>query len=116
MSWDISFLPEAQKDLYSLDGSVILLIRKAIKKVSVNPLPDYEGGYGKPLGNHHGLNLTGFLKIKLKDSGLRIVYMLVRTETQMKIIVIGARADEEVYEIAYKRKVKYFPDSDHDPE
>lgn len=103
MTWNVQYLPEALKDLHDLDGSQRLLVRKAIAKVSKNPLPIYENGYGKPLGNKNGLDLTGFLKIKLRASGLRIVYKLVRTEDFMLIIVIGARADEEVYEIAADR-------------
>ncbi len=73
---------------------------KAINKVKENPLPQNEGGYGKPLGNKHGLNLTNLLKIKLRGEGIRIVYKLVRTETQMLIIVIGVREDEEGYDLA----------------
>ena len=66
-----------------------------------------EGGYGKPLGSKSGTDLSGLLKIKLRDAGLRIVYKLVRTETSMLIIVIGARADDAVYKIAEKRAHKH---------
>ena len=66
-----------------------------------------EGGYGKILGNKNKTNLSGFLKIKLRGAGLRIVYQLRRTETSMMIIVIGVRADEEVYELAQKRVLKH---------
>ena len=103
MSWNVKYLPEAEKDLQKLDGSQRILIAKALVKVSQNPLPDYEGGYGKPLGNKDGNNLSGFLKIKLKKAGLRIVYQLVRTESEMYVIVIGARSDEEVYDTARRR-------------
>ena len=66
-----------------------------------------EGGYGKPLGNKGGINLSGFLKIKLRDLGIRVVYKLVRTETQILIIIIGARVDDEVYEAAKDRIEKH---------
>jgi mRNA interferase RelE/StbE len=62
-----------------------------------------EGGYGKPLGNKGGTDLTGFLKIKLRGSGLRVVYKLVHTESEMLIVVVGARADNEVYETAEQK-------------
>ena len=65
-----------------------------------------EGGYGKPLGSKGGTDLSGLFKIKLKAAGLRIVYKLIRTETEMLIVVIGARADDEVYQIAEKRARK----------
>lgn len=106
MTWELAYLPEAEKDLKDLDGSQRILVRKAIKKVQQNPLPVEENGYGKPLGNKNGTNLSGFLKIKLKSAGLRIVYKLQRTESTMLVIVIGVRADEEVYETAQKRAIK----------
>jgi len=72
--------------------------------VAQNPLPQNEGGYGKPLGNKQGKNLTGFCKIILMKLGIRVVYELIRTDEIMEIIVIAARADEEVYDIAAKRR------------
>ena len=107
MNWKLVYLPEAEKDFISLDGSQRILVRKALKKVQQNPLPVDELGYGKPLGNKMGSSLSGFLKVKIRSAGLRIVYKLIRTETTMLIIVIGARADDEVYEIAEKRARKY---------
>ena len=103
MSWEVEYLPEANQDLKNLDGSQKILVLKAIKKVKQNPLPIYEGGYGKPLGNKNGTDLSGFLKVKLKSAGLRVVYKVVRRDDKMLIIVIGAREDEEVYGIAQKR-------------
>ena len=104
---ELEYLPEAEKDLKGLDGSQRNLVLKAIKKVQQNPLPVDEQGYGKPLGNHNSTNLAGLLKIKLRSAGLRIVYQLRRTKTSMMIIVIGVRADEEVYELAQKRVLKH---------
>ena len=107
MSWTLKFLPEAQKDLKRLSGSERILVVKAIEKVRENPVSVYEGGYGKPLGNKGGTNLTGLYKIKLKNAGLRVVYKLIRAETEMLIVVIGARADNEVYETAEHRAKKH---------
>lgn len=104
MSWDVQYLPEAERDLKELDGIQRILVRKAIKKVQQNPLPQSEGGYGKPLGHKGGRDLTNLLKIKLKASGIRIVYSLIRQDEKMVIIVIGIREDEEVYDIANARK------------
>lgn len=67
MSRDVKYLPEA---LRKLDGSQKILIQK----VCQNPLPENEGGYGKLLGNKNNTNLSGFLKVKLRGAGLRIVY------------------------------------------
>lgn len=73
----------------------------------VNYLPVQDGGYGKSLGNKQGNNLSGFLKIKLKNAGIRIIYKIIRTETQMLIIVIGMCTDEQVYNEARHRIEKY---------
>lgn len=107
MKWEIFYLPEAQKDLQALDGSQRKLILKALQKVRQNPLSIYDGGYGKPHGNMNGNDLTGFLKVKLKACGLRIVYKLIQVDDAMLIVVIGAREDAAVYEIAQKRIKKH---------
>lgn len=107
MSWTVKYLPEAVKDLRNLDGSPRKLVRKAIDKVSENPLPASEGGLGKPLGNKGDNNLTGLLKIKLRSAGIRIVYKIIRQDNDMIIIVIGAREDDEVYDIAKQRAAKH---------
>lgn len=107
MSWGVVYLPEAEKDILALARNQQIIVHKAIKKVKQNPLPQSEGGYGKPLGHKRGTNLTNFFKIKLRGAGIRIVYKLVRIERQMLIVVVGVREDEEVYEIASKRKNLY---------
>ena len=107
MNWTLKYLPEVEKYLKQLSGNQRILVQKAIKKVIVNPLPVNEGGYGKPLGNKRNTDLTGLLKIKLKNAGIRIVYKLIRTKTEMLIIVIGARADNDVYEAAQHRADKH---------
>ena len=104
MNWSIEFLPEAQDDLKKLDGSVRPQILKGIQKVSQNPL---SGGYGKPLGNQSGTDLSGLMKIKFKKVGIRVVYKIEKIENVMKIIIISARTDNQVYEEAEKRRKKY---------
>ena len=101
--WDVKYLPEALDDLDELDGSQRKLVLKSIEKVRKNPLSQQEGGYGKLLGKRGNTDLTGFLKIKLRASGLRLVYKVIKQEDRMLIVVIGAREDKEVYSIADKR-------------
>ena len=93
MNYQVKFTPKAEKDRAAFNKYQREQINNAIRKVSQNPLPQNEGGYGKPLGNKQGRNLTGYCKIVLKNLGIRVVYELVRTETTMEIIVIAARAD-----------------------
>lgn len=107
MTWSIEFLEEAEKDMKRLDHSVRIQVLKGIQKVSANPLSVQEGGYGKPLGNKTGTNLTNLMKIKFRDLGIRVVYKVVRVDGVMKIIVVSARTDEQVYKEAGKRCEKY---------
>lgn len=107
MTWHLDLLKEADKELEKLEGSQRLQVQKLLGRVLQNPYSPEKGGYGKPLGNKQGNNLTGFYKIKLKSSGIRVVYQLVETETSLLVIVIGARADESVYHLAKQRIEKY---------
>lgn len=62
--WKVKISKEAEKDFYSIDGSVRKQILAGILKVSRAPLPA-PNGYGKLLGNKGGNNLTGFLKLNI---------------------------------------------------
>jgi mRNA interferase RelE/StbE len=70
------------------------------------PLPS-PNGYGKPLGNKNGNNLTGFFKIKYRGIGIRVVYTLVLDKKTMNIIVISKRDDNFCYDLAEKLHEKY---------
>lgn len=107
MTWSIEFLDEAEKDMKKLDHSAQIQVLKGIRKVSRNPLSAEEGGYGKPLGNKSGTDLTNLMKIKFRDLGIRVVYKVERIDGVMKIIVISARTDEQIYKEAAKRRDKY---------
>ena len=107
MSWSVEFLEEAKKDLKRLDRGVQTQVVKGIKKVAQNPVTIHEGGYGKPLGNKNNTDLTKLFKMKYRDLGIRVVYRLEYTETMMKIIVISARTDEQVYKEALRRRERF---------
>lgn len=107
--WNVKFLSEAEADIHSLDNSLKKQILKGIAKVSTNPLP-IPTGYGKPLGNKGGNNLTRFFKIKYRGIGIRVVYTLVIEKKVMNIVVISQRDDEYCYEVAGKLYNKYGDD------
>ena len=104
MAYKVEYYPPAVKDLKGLDKSTQRLVLKAIQKVSENPLSMKDGGYGKPLKNTNTTKLSGLLKIKLRNSGIRVVYKVEKVKSEMTIIVIAVRENNIVYKIAHKRK------------
>ena len=105
--WKLVLLPEADKELGALDLAVQTQVRKGLVKAATNPLPDSEGGYGKPLRNGSKTKLAGLCKLKFKRINVRVVYKPVRTEQEMLVIVVGVRTDDEVYRIADTRRKKH---------
>lgn len=109
MGWNIRITEDAKKDYKKIEGSMKKQVLASILKVSEAPLPSLHG-YGKPLGNKGGNNLTGFFKIKYKGIGIRVVYTLVLEEAVMNIVVISQRDDNYCYELAAKLYEKYGDD------
>lgn len=107
MNYQINFIPEALTDMKKLDHSVRPQVVKGIQKVSQNPVSIYQGGYGKPLGNKDGTNLAGLFKIKFRSIGIRVVYSVEEKEGVMTIIIVSVRADNQVYQEAFKRRSKH---------
>jgi len=104
--WTPKIIPEAEKSWEALDKSLKIQVLAGIGKVAENPLP-HPYGYGKPLGNKSGNNLTGFFKIKYKGIGIRVVYTLVLQKEVMNIIVVSPRDENHCYELAAKIYKKY---------
>ncbi len=102
MSWRILYIQEALKDLKRLDPFNRKLILKSIEKTAERPLPRPDG-IGKPLGNHPGSKLSGYLKIKLRDLGYRVVYKLETRNSEMIVLVISIRDNDDVDQEAERR-------------
>lgn len=109
MAWAIHISDDAKRDFRSIDGSIRKQVLAGILKVSEAPLPS-PNGYGKPLGNKGGNNLTGFFKIKYRGIGIRVVYTLVLDKSIMNIIVISQRDDNFCYDLAANLYEKYGDD------
>ena len=62
MTWSIEFLEEAENDMKKLDHSAQVQVLKGIRKVSKNPLPTEEGGYGKTRPFSSGTSVKGYSK------------------------------------------------------
>lgn len=106
MAWDIRITSEAKKDYNKIEGSIQKQVLAGIIKVSKAPLPS-PNGYGKPLGNKKGNDLTGFFKIKYRGIGIRVVYTLIVDKMIMNIVVISHKDDNYCYDLAAKLYEKY---------
>ena len=107
MSWRVEWLEEAAKDMRKLGKAEQKQVLKGIAKVSENPLPSSQGGYGKPLRNANRAHLAGLCKIEFRDLGIRVVYKPVLKEGTMVIIVVGVRTDGEAYLKADERRGRH---------
>ena len=103
MSWTVTLSRDAQKDYDRLDKTQQTLVLKSLDKLAQNPLPVYQGGYGKPLGNKRTLKLAGYYKVKIRKAGIRIVYELRCVKENVFVIVIGMRDSDTVYRTALER-------------
>ena len=104
---ELGLTEEDAKDMRRLGKAEQKQVLKGIAKVSENPLPSSQGGYGKPLRNANRAHLAGLCKIKFRDLGIRVVYKPVLKEGTMVIIVVGVRTDGEAYLKADERRGRH---------
>lgn len=90
--YKLKFLPEALKEWHQLDGSIKLILRKAIKKRLVQPKV--------PGSELHG-DLKDCYKIKLLKHGYRLVYTI---EEQVLVVLVLA-VDKRDNSIAYQSEL-----------
>jgi mRNA interferase RelE/StbE len=95
---DIQFIPEAEKDYKSLDGSIKKMVNEKIDKLK-------DDAYiGEELGNKNNIDLTGYYKIYVAKKKYRIIYRIVKDEIEIiEIWGIGKRDKFEIYEDVGKR-------------
>lgn len=107
MSWNLEYLPEAEKYLKSLAGSQRTLVLKAIKKFSRILCPLMNKATVSPSTITVEPILPDCSKSSCVQRACGLFANFARTESSMMIIVIGVRADEEVYDLAQKRASKH---------
>ena len=90
--FEVRMHEQAQKEYKRLDGSVGKIVNKKIEELEYRA-----DGIGKQLKG----DLAGYREIKLKDSGIRIVYEItgetVNILEVVNILTIGKRASDEVF-------------------
>jgi mRNA interferase RelE/StbE len=95
---DIKFIPEAEKDYKSLDGSIKKLVNEKI-----DDLKD-DAYVGEELGNKNNIDLSGYYKIYVAKKKYRIIYRIAKEEVEIiEIWGIGKRDKLEVYKDVGKR-------------
>ena len=95
---DINFIPEAEKDYKSLDGSIKKLVNEKIDDLRDNAY------IGEELGNKYNIDLTGYYKIYVAKKKYRIVYRIVKKGIEIiEIWGIGKRDKLKVYKDVGKR-------------
>jgi mRNA interferase RelE/StbE len=98
MAYRIEFVPDAEKDFDTLDGSIRKEVAKKIDALAENPF------LGKPLGKKYAVDLTGFYKLYVSKEKYRIVYRMIGKHIEViEIVRIGKRDKEEVYKLVAKR-------------
>jgi len=95
--WKLLFHPEALDELKKLDGHTKAQAKKKMKQLSRDP------SLGKPLGNKHGIDLTGYYKVYFFKNKYRIVYSYRKSSKSVLIIGINKRDNLAVYFEAHRR-------------
>ncbi|GFM87590.1 RelE toxin [Pseudomonas cichorii] len=92
-TYTLEFLIEAKKEYDDLDKTVQLQLLKKLRsrllepKVQADKLRDMPGCY----------------KIKLRASGIRLVYEVIDARLVVSVIAVGRRDHEVAYQVARKR-------------
>lgn len=94
-TYELEFDVDALKEWRKLDGS----IREQLKKQLVKRLQAPH----VPSARLHG-DLQNTYKIKLRDTGYRLVYEVIELRLVVLVIAVGRRDHDEVYLVASKRR------------
>jgi len=92
--YKLKFLPEALKEWHKLDGSIKLILRKALKKRLVQPKV--------PGSELHG-DLKDCYKIKLLKHGYRLVYTIEEHNLVVLVLAVDKRENSIAYQSALFR-------------
>jgi mRNA interferase RelE/StbE len=96
--YKLKFLPEALKEWHQLDGSIKLILRKALKKRLVQPKV--------PGAELHG-DLKDCYKIKLLKQGYRLVYIIEDRDLVVLVLAVDKRENSIAYQPALFRLLSH---------
>ncbi|MDR5907469.1 type II toxin-antitoxin system RelE/ParE family toxin [Franzmannia qiaohouensis] len=94
MAWRLIYHPDVQQDLIRLGSAAANRVLDVIEERIRDGEPDK---LGKPLRGA----LAGYRRIRTGNT--RIVYKVDGLAVQVLIIAVGARRDEEIYDLANRR-------------
>jgi mRNA interferase RelE/StbE len=100
--FDVRLHPDAIKEYNKLDNSVIKIVNKSIDEL------EYRADeIGKKLSNSKNTKLAGCKEMKLRDSGIKIIFRVTSEVVEILKVVyiytIEKRRDEIVFKVADKR-------------
>ncbi len=93
-TYSLEFDESALKEWRKLDGSIQALFKKQLTKRLQSP--------HVPSAKLHG-ELQNTYKIKLRNTGYRLVYEVAEQRLVVVVIAVGRRDHDEVYLLAAKR-------------
>ena len=93
MSYTVKFREDALKEWQKLDKAIQQQFAKKLKKCCENP--------HVPSAKLRGIK--DCYKIKLRTSGLRLVYQVIDDTLVIAVVAVGKRERSEVYNLASER-------------
>ena len=94
-TYELEFDVGALKEWHKLDGSIRAQFKKQLAKRLLAP----HIASAKLRGD-----LQNTYKIKLRDSGYRLVYEVIELRLVVVVVAVGRRDHDEVYLVASKRR------------
>jgi len=88
------------------DHSARIQVFRGIRKVAWNPVFICQGGCLRPPGNHNDSDLSGLFRINFRKFGLRVICKTKMVGSRMKIMVVSARSDGQMYHKAARQRSK----------
>ncbi len=93
MTYNLEFVSEALKEWQALDSTIQKQFKKKLAERLKHPVVPASRLFG----------ITNRYKIKLGQSGFRLVYEVIDSEVVVLVVAVGKRERNKVYQAAAKR-------------